>query len=661
MCATTIAGTALAAAPDAPTITEPSEEGQLVHPGDVHMEAGGFDDTDGDTHSCTDWEIWTVTSPAKVWEAPCAVSTSSVHIHLADGTFVGPYSGRSELEFEREYTLRVRFHDSAGEVSGWAERGFATYPASPPGGEVAWTPVQPGFVVEEIACGFQLPVNVAFVPNPGPAADAPLLYVTELYGTIKVVRRDGSVGVYARNLLNFDPTGAFPGSGEQGVTGLVVEPTTGDVFASLLYDAAPPAGPHYPKVVRFHSLDGEQTAASETTVLNMAGETQGASHQVSNLTIGPDGELYVHMGDGFNAATAQNLDSFRGKILRLNLDGTAPSDNPLYNASNGISARDYIFAYGFRNPFGGAWRAANGAHYEVENGPSRDRLARIVAGQNYLWDGTNASMLNHALYVWEPSHAPVNIAFVESQTFAGSGFPASHWDHAFVTESGPTYATGPQVHGKRIVEFEPDPSTSELGGHPHGFVEYTGTGKATASGLAAGPDGLYFTDLYKDLDYVTPIDPGARLLRVRQEGFAPPGATLPPAVNCPSIPPSDQPGSSSPASTPSNDFSFGKVSHNKKAGIAFLRVDVPGPGELTLEGKGIAPVGPGSYDPRAARAVDGGRVKLIVKPGRRGRRAGYLRDDLRRNGKATVKVFVTYVPTGGAPNTQPRVVKLVRK
>jgi hypothetical protein len=109
----------------------------------------------------------------------------------------------------------------------------------------------------------------------------------------------------------------------------------------------------------------------------------------------------------------------------------------------------------------------------------------------------------------------VNIAFVQEQTFGGSGFPDAQWDHAFVTESGPTWATGPQVHGKRIVEFEPDPVTGELGGHPHTLVEYAGTGKATAVGLAAGPGGLYFTELYRDQCFSSPIDPGARLLLVR--------------------------------------------------------------------------------------------------------------------------------------------------
>jgi glucose/arabinose dehydrogenase len=509
-------GTAVAAPPAAPTITEPASDGQLVHPADVHMEAGGFSDPDGDTHTCTDWEIRTADLSQVAWRALCASGTLAVHIHLGDGTFVNSYAGRTQLNFDSNYVLRARFHDSASEVSDWSQRSFGTYPASSPGGRIPWTPLQPGYVIDEIAGGLQLPLNIAFVPNPGSAPHAPLAYVTELYGTIKVVRRDGSVGDYATGLLNFNPTGDFPGSGEQGVTGIVVDPASGDVFASMLYDSdvGPVDGPHYPRVVRFHSTDGGQTASTRTTILNMTGETQASSHQVSNLSIGPDGKLYVHMGDGFDPSKSQDLNSLRGKILRVNLDGTPPADNPLYDGLP-LTARDYIYAYGFRNPFGGAWRASNGAHYEVENGPKVDRLARVDPGFNYGYDGTDPSMETGALYNWAPSHAPVNIAFIQPETFAGSGFPLSQMDHAFVTESGPTWASGPQELGKRIVEFDPDPGTGEIGGHPHDLVEYTGTGKATAAGLAAGPNGLYFTELYKDLGYSSAIDPGARLLRIR--------------------------------------------------------------------------------------------------------------------------------------------------
>jgi glucose/arabinose dehydrogenase len=508
--------------PSTPTITEPSVDGQLVHPADVHMEAAGFSDADGDTHACSDWQI--LDAGTVVWQADCATGTLAVHIHLGDGTFVNTYAGRTELEFDHQYTLQVRFRDSANEVSDWAQRTFGTYPPSSPGGAVAWTPVQPGYRIDTVADDLQLPTDIAFVPNPGLGPKDPLLYVTELYGSIKVINRDGSGGDYATGLLNFNPNGRFPGSGELGVTGIAVDPATGDVLASMVHDADGSDATyddHYPEVVRLHSADGGHTAATETPVIQMPGEIDGPSHQISNLTIGPDGKLYVHNGDGFDPSTALNLNSFRGKILRMNLDGSAPSDNPFYDASDGINAKDYIYAYGFRNPFGGAWRAANGQHYEVENGPDEnDRFARITAGTNYGWDGTASSMTTNALYNWSVPHAPVNIAFVQRPTFLGSGFPRSQMDHAFVTESGPTYATGPQELGKRIVEFDPQPG-GEMGGHPNGLVEYTGTGQGTAVGLGAGPDGLYWTELYKDQNYTSAIDPGARLLRLSYIGTSP--------------------------------------------------------------------------------------------------------------------------------------------
>jgi hypothetical protein len=259
--------------------------------------------------------------------------------------------------------------------------------------------------------------------------------------------------------------------------------------------------------------------ASRTVLLNMQPETQGQSHQISNVSIGPDGKLYVHNGDGFTASTAQNLNSFRGKILRMNLDGTVPSDNPFYSTADGITARDYVFAYGFRNPFGGAWRASDGKHYEVENGPSVDRMAQVNRGVNYGWNGSNASMETEAIYNWDPSHAPVNIAFVQQETFAGSRFPLSKMDHAFVSESGPTYAQGAQSQGKRIVEFVLDANGNRIGG-PTTLVEYRGTGRSTIVGLAAGPDGLYFTELYEDSGDSGPTAVGARVFRVRYIGHA---------------------------------------------------------------------------------------------------------------------------------------------
>lgn len=397
-------------------------------------------------------------------------------------------------------------------VSGQTEPDFSILAMGSP---IPWSVIQPGFRVELVASGFQLPVNIAFVPNPGNEPDDPLFYVTELYGTIKVVSNDGTVSDYATDLLNFNPTGNFPGSGEQGLTGIVVEPDTGDVFASMLYSNEPlnDAAPHYPRVMRYQSEDGGRTASSEIVIIDFFPESQGQSHQISNLSVGPDGKLYVHMGDGFDASAARNIDSFRGKILRMNLDGSAPADNPFYNASDGINAMDFIYALGFRNPFGGAWSPVDGFLYEVENGPGMDRLVRVVPGEDYGWQGSNDDLFISAIYNWIPSAAPVNMTFIREDVFGGSGFPDDKINHAFISESGPTFATGPQENGKRISEFELGVGGTLISG-PTPVIEYGGSGKATVAGIEAGPDGLYFSGLYKDLDIISPTDPGASIYKL---------------------------------------------------------------------------------------------------------------------------------------------------
>ncbi len=654
------------AAPATPTITEPSVDGQVVNPADVHMEALGYSDPDGNAHKSTDWEIWTTgPNPQVVWQTLGITGVERGHTHLGDGVFVNSLAGGGLLP-NTDYQLLVRFRDDVGSVSAYATRDFHTGAASaifsleiqdvaffpapqwvdsiggsvilpaaspnqpqlriessagdllysiagtngivnaitnPPAltdhadvrvvvtsgsaglvlGETTltiaddhnqehtlylpavnlaagqrldlwvasdgstyygtaaqnvpsflslarpsdtavsnpFTAMQPGYVVEVVASGLRLPVNIAFVPNPGPNPDDPLYYVTELYGSIQVVRRDGTRQTFATGLLDYNPQGPISGSGEQGLTGLAVErdsidPEIYHLYVGMLWDNGSPPGSavHYPKVERIDSVPGGLSMATRTVLLNMQPETQGQSHQISNISIGPDHKLYVHNGDGFDATKGQDLNSFRGKVLRMNLDGSAPTDNPFYNAANGITATDYVFAYGLRNPFGGAWRELDGRQYEVENGPSVDRLARIDAGVNYLYNGSDASMFNLAIYNWNPAHAPVNLAFVQQADFAGSQFPAGKMDHLFVTESGPTYALGTQSAGKRIVEFVLDANGNRLSG-PTSFVEYTGVGRATAVGLAAGPDGLYFTELYDDLGENGATAAGARIYRIR--------------------------------------------------------------------------------------------------------------------------------------------------
>ena len=523
--------------PSAPLITEPVVNGAVINFADVHMETAPFSDPNrGDTHRSTDWQIRVKATGEVVWRAYGLTSTAGkVHVHFGDGQFINSLAGKSELLPDTEYRLRVRHRDSSGatnSIGPWSDRFFrTTRRLTPPPSASDWTVDQAGYKVEQLPLKFapgetalKLVVNIAFVPEAlrrtGP--NDPLLYATELYGKVRVVTNDYTVRTYASNIVNYDATGPFPGSGEQGLAGLVIEPTTGDLFVSTLYDDNPADAVknRFPKVMRLHSNDGGLTAATRTDILRMPGEQQGQSHQVSNLSFGPDGKLYVHNGDGLGTPqTALNMNSYRGKVLRMNLDGSAPGDNPFYNAADGINARDYVYAYGLRNPFGGAWRKSDGQHYSVENGPSVDRLAKIRRGVNYGWDGTQASMSTNAIYNWSPAGAPVNIAFVEGTTFGGSGFASGKWGHAFVSESGATYATGPQSRGKRISEFVIDGSTTNgtLVGSPRSLAHYTGNGKGTAVALAAGPGGLYFSDFYED-DPVngvfSPTNAGSNILRI---------------------------------------------------------------------------------------------------------------------------------------------------
>src|SRR5215203_3565060 len=73
--------------PAAPRITAPADDWLVLSPADVHMETAPFSDPDGNSHRCTDWEIWTITPVERVWVAACIGGFEKLHTHLGDGTF----------------------------------------------------------------------------------------------------------------------------------------------------------------------------------------------------------------------------------------------------------------------------------------------------------------------------------------------------------------------------------------------------------------------------------------------------------------------------------------------------------------------------------------------------------------------------------------------
>ncbi|MFC0471912.1 sorbosone dehydrogenase family protein [Halalkalibacter kiskunsagensis] len=103
----------------------------------------------------------------------------------------------------------------------------------------------------------------------------------------------------------------------------------------------------------------------------------GTYHHGGRLKIGPDGTLYATTGNASAPDIAQDLDSLGGKILRMNLDGSIPSDNPYPNS--------YVYSYGHRNPQGITW-SSDGILFSSEHGSSaNDEVNLIEAGQNYGW------------------------------------------------------------------------------------------------------------------------------------------------------------------------------------------------------------------------------------------------------------------------------------
>jgi glucose/arabinose dehydrogenase len=333
-----------------------------------------------------------------------------------------------------------------------------------------------GFEIREVASGLDLPVSIAFAHRPADESEAPLCYVAERGGRVKAITRDRTVHTYAADLLNYRPGGA---GHEAGISGLCVEPERGDVYASLVYAKG---GERYGKVVRMRSSNGMQAHTIDTILDNIPLAT--TAHQVHAVTFGPDRMLYVNVGDGGVAEAAQDLADLRGKILRLNPHGAVPPDNPMHGSP--------VFAMGFRNPHGAAWRASDGTLYVSIDGPDGDDvIARVRAGANHGWPIT---MRKNAAFVWEYKQGPTDLAFAE-----GGVFGREYEDDLFVALFGNPETGGTRAGGRKIVKLKLNASADAIQSYDE-FVSYAGDGPASPLGLAFGPDGLYFTDPHGEAD-----------------------------------------------------------------------------------------------------------------------------------------------------------------
>ncbi|MEV0794350.1 PQQ-dependent sugar dehydrogenase [Kribbella sp. NPDC050459] len=173
--------------------------------------------------------------------------------------------------------------------------------------------------------------------------------------------------------------GKVPGvvttTGEGGLLGLALSPNFASDHWVYFYHTA--SGDN--RIVRMKYENGQLGTTSSPVLTGLA---KNRYHNGGRIAFGPDGKLYATVGDAKNSGNAQNKNSLNGKILRLNPDGSAPSDNPFY--SSGGNAR-YVWSWGHRNPQGLAWDSRRQLWAAEFGENSQDELNLIQKGGNYGW------------------------------------------------------------------------------------------------------------------------------------------------------------------------------------------------------------------------------------------------------------------------------------
>ena len=253
---------------------------------------------------------------------------------------------------------------------------------------------QPTFSSRVIATGLSAPWEILWGPDDH-------LWITERTGKRIIRVNPGSGAISPATFIDE----AYPGeSWHEGVLGLALHPDLlkgvgrDHVFVAYTYDADPgPALSRRLKVRRYTYDSKTGTLAAPVDV--MTNVPAHDDHGGGRLVIGPDQKLYLSRGDNggnwlANKCTpirSQDLptaadvakgdwSTYQGKILRLNLDGTVPTDNPMLNG-----VRSHVYSYGHRNPQGLAF-GPNGLLYSSEHGPGTDdELNLILPGRNYGW------------------------------------------------------------------------------------------------------------------------------------------------------------------------------------------------------------------------------------------------------------------------------------
>jgi glucose/arabinose dehydrogenase len=247
--------------------------------------------------------------------------------------------------------------------------------ADPAATTTAHLTVPAGFTADVVVSGLNTPTAMAFTP------DGRLL-VTDQGGQLRVVKNGVLLPTPALTVT-------VSTSGERGLDGVAVDPgfaTNGYIY--VCYTAVSPTV--HNRVSRW-TMTGD-TAGAELALLDLDTLVSDI-HNGSSLHFGTDGKLYVGVGENDVSSNAQSMTTRLGKLLRINPDGTIPTDNPFYGTASGLNRA--IWALGFRNPF----------TFDVQPGTGRimvndvgntlwEEVDDVVAGGNYGWptyEGTSGA------------------------------------------------------------------------------------------------------------------------------------------------------------------------------------------------------------------------------------------------------------------------------
>lgn len=286
-----------------------------------------------------------------------------------------------------------------------------------PGGFTYLPPAGGSFSLTPVMTGLNFPICVAFAPD---WAATGRLFFTEKGGAVRVAQ---DFTLIPQPFVSLTVNSA----GDRGLMGIVFDPdyaTNRHVY--IFYDDTRPMQ----RIVRYE--DSSNVGINPYVVLDDL-PTNASSHNAGNMAFGPDGKLYVTLGDDVVPAQADDLSVSEGKILRMNPDGSAPTDNPWYD---GTLPRSLIYARGLRNSFDFAFHPVSGDLYATENGPgAADEVNLIVSGGHFGWDASAITgdrmtpPFIDPVDTFTPEPALTGIAFN-----VGFQYPATYMGDAFIAD-----------------------------------------------------------------------------------------------------------------------------------------------------------------------------------------------------------------------------------